>query len=96
MPMCDRAHQMYDRIHEGTIQNGALPEWTRVHGRVAWTVSKGPYSKLPGAWQAFMGGVMNSKTRPTGPTGDVYACNPADHPGEDEARLLTLLYVPID
>jgi hypothetical protein len=95
MALCDGAHARYDQLAAGKIQVGNLPEWTRVQGRVAWSVVKGPYSQLPAAWQSFMRDAPGASVHPNGPPGDVYVCNPMDHQGTEES-MLTLLYVPVE
>jgi hypothetical protein len=90
MARCEAAHAEFDRIAAGTIHVGTLPEWTSVRGKVAWTLSKGPYHQLPQAWAAFMREAPARDAR--GPSGDVYLCIPGDHA---EERLLTILYLPV-
>jgi effector-binding domain-containing protein len=90
MASCDRAHAEFDGVAAGRVQTGTLPEWTSVHGKVAWSLSKGAYEKLPAAWDSFVKEAMSRETR--GPAGDVYLCTPGEHAPE---RMLTILYVPV-
>jgi hypothetical protein len=90
MASCDRAHAEFDQVGTGKIHIGSLPEWTSVHGQVAWSLSKGPYDKLPDAWDSFMKEAMKHPAR--GPPGDVYLCTPGEHEAE---RMLTVLYLPV-
>lgn len=39
-------HKVYDRLANGAVQTGELPEWSRVRGKVAWYVFRGPYKDL--------------------------------------------------
>ncbi|HTT35606.1 MAG TPA: hypothetical protein VMH78_07045 [Thermoplasmata archaeon] len=96
MPACERIHRELDGLVGRKVQIGSLPTWTHVHGRVAWTVVRGPYSELPGSWMTFMRAVDAAGARRNGPTGDVYACQPEDHTGDGESTLLTILYAPVE
>ena len=96
MTACDTAHSELDPHVGKKVQIGVLPPWARVRGRVAWKVVRGPYSELPASWMAFMAEVGASGTRVTGPTGDVYACQPQDHAKDGGAKLLTILYAPVE
>jgi len=46
MTCCTDVHKQFDRFANGKVQVGELPEWTHVHGKVAWFVYQGPYSEL--------------------------------------------------
>jgi hypothetical protein len=95
MAACDAAHSELDKLVGKKVQIGTLPPWTRVRGKVAWKVVRGPYSELPGSWMAFMHEVGSGSARPSGPTGDVYACQPEDHAQDGGSKLLTILYAPV-
>jgi len=94
MPDAD-FHKQYDRFANGSVQTGELPPWMHVHGRVAWYVAQGPYSKLGEMWQEFMKNVQASKLPVMGPPGDVYLCDPKDHPGESERKIITIIWAPM-
>jgi len=97
VPICDSAHEMLDRFANGEIQVGTLPPWTRVQGRVAWTVWRGPLDLLGEAWTFFHRKVRARQPgRPAGPPGEVFVCRPEDHAADSQSRLLTLLYLPIE
>lgn len=96
MATCEDIHKQYDRFANGPVQAGELPPWMHVHGRVAWYVYAGPYRGLSEGWGTFMrkahaahGGEL------AGPPGDVYVCDPADHEGEAEAKLITIMWAPL-
>jgi hypothetical protein len=96
MGACDDAHEEFGSKADGKVRVGTLPEWTRVEGKVAWQVLKGPYSKMLEAWPAFMQKALAAAKAPNGPPGDVYVCNPMDHHGKAEATMLTVLYLPVE
>lgn len=94
--ICDAAHAQYDRFANGPAQVGTLPAWTRVQGKVVWLVAQGPLDQLSGVWQGFhakAGAVMTG--RPDGPPGEVFVCPPEAHAADHQAKLLTILYLPI-
>jgi hypothetical protein len=93
---CAAAHAELDPLVGKEVSVGELPLWTRVQGRVAWKVVRGPYSELPGSWMAFMREVGTNPARVNGPTGDVYACQPMDHEADGGSQLLTILYAPVE
>jgi hypothetical protein len=96
MALCDGAHQEYDAIANGKIQVGTLPDWTRIGGRVAWWVAKGPFSGLNEAWATFHRKLGEARPgRADGPPGIVFACNPDDHVADREANVLTIMYLPL-
>ncbi len=89
---CDGAHAFFDKTVGAPVQIGMLPDWTRVKGKVAWRVVKGPYSELPRVWAAFPGEAAKVlRGPPDGPAGDVFLCNPQEHSPD---RLLTVVYLP--
>jgi len=95
MANCDATHRVFDPLVAKGIQVGNLPEWTCVIGKVAYRVLKGPYEQLPKAWADFPSQALDAAgSPPRGPPGDVYLCTPTDHPDEP-AKMLTLLYVPV-
>ena len=96
MAACDAAHAELDMLVGKKVQVGSLPTWTRVRGEVACRVVRGPYSALPESWMAFMREVGSLGARLSGPTGDVYACQPDDHTSDGGTRLLTILYAPLE
>lgn len=96
MPLCDGAHRQFDSIANGEVQNGTLPSWTRVQGKVAWWIAKGPLTSLGSAWETFHQKVGQARPgRPDGPPGDVFCCRPEDHASDKQKSLLTILYLPI-
>lgn len=90
MANCERAHARFDKVDPGKIHVGELPDWTRVRGKVAWSLFRGEYSGLPEAWVSFAARAMPAG--PAGPAGDVYLCTVGEH---DPDRLLTILYLPL-
>jgi hypothetical protein len=96
MASCDAAHREFDRLANGEIQAGTLPERLHVQGRVAWFVHQGPYSGISRAFPAFMGNVQAKfPGKICGPPGDVYVCSPDEHTGAQERSLTTIFWVPI-
>lgn len=95
MPGCDAAHAAFDAHVGKEITVGPLPEWTRIQGRVAWVVVRGPYSGLNQSWMSFMGQLSGKKIVPRGPCGDVYTCQLPDHESDGGSKLLTILYAPV-
>ncbi|MFQ5918870.1 MAG: hypothetical protein ACE5I4_02335 [Thermoplasmata archaeon] len=96
MADCGAVHRDYDGLANGDVQVGELPPWTHVEGPVAWYVFQGPYSALSDAWASFMQKALASGvSKPSGPPGDVYVCDPLDHLGEAEEKLTTILWVPL-
>jgi hypothetical protein len=92
---CDKIHEEYDRYANAHVQVGQLPAWMHVDGKVAWYVFQGPYRKLPEGWGEFMKKAQASNPGGfAGPPGDVYACDPQDHKG-NEQRLITILWAPL-
>lgn len=97
MTPCETVHQRYDGIANGAVQVGALPEWMRIRGKVAWYVAQGPLNGLGDHWQTFHQKVAAAKAgTPHGPPGDVFICDPTDHEADGQKRLLTILYVPLE
>lgn len=87
---------MYDDLAQGEAQAGELPAWMHVQGRVAWYVFQGPYSQLSDAWAEFMQKALAAGLgQVAGPPGDVYVCDPLDHLEEAQAKLTTILWVPL-
>jgi hypothetical protein len=97
MAGCEAAHQELDSLANGELQTRALPKWTKLQGRAAWWVVRGPFDLLPARWPEFLAKVASEPARrPTGPAGDVYPCSPADHRADQGQKMLTILYVPIE
>jgi hypothetical protein len=96
MSLCEGAHRQFDPIANGDIQTGILPSWTRVQGKVAWWVVRGPLSSLGSSWAAFHQKVGESRSgRPDGPPGEIFICRPEDHAADQQQGLLTILYLPL-
>ena len=95
MPKCDTFHKEYDRLANGPVQVGELPAWSHVKGKVAWYVYRGSYAGLGQAWQKFAQKRTAAKLAGYGAPGDLYVCDPADHPVDREAKLLTILWAPL-
>jgi hypothetical protein len=94
--LCEPAHREWDRLANGPVQVGHLPPWTRIQGRVAWSVWRGPLDMLGEAWVFFHRKVRAANLgRPAGPPGDVFICRPEDHVDDHQASLLTILYLPL-
>jgi effector-binding domain-containing protein len=94
MATCEAGHAEFEKQADGKVHVGTLPEWTRVKGKVAYRVHRGPYSELHRVSGTFPEQVLRAKESPAGPSGDVYVCPSMDHPGGD-AKLLTVLYFPV-
>lgn len=93
---CAAIHAEYDRLANGPLQLGELPAWMNVRGRVAWSVYQGSYEGLGLAWAAFMHTVgARYGAKMSGPPGDVYVCDPADHT-DDTGRMTTILFAPVN
>ena len=93
---CDKLHADYDRLANGSVQAGELPDWMHVRGRVAWQVYEGPYDGLGKGWARFMEALhAEYRDRLAGPPGDVYACDPNDHQGEQQKDMITILWCPL-
>ncbi len=96
MAACEEVHRMYDELAHDEVQAGELPAWMHVRGRVAWYVIQGSYDQLGDAWAEFMQKTLASDVgQVAGPPGDVYVCDPLDHLGEEQAKLTTILWVPL-
>jgi len=96
MALCDAAHQEFDELANGDLQVGTLPPWTRVHGKVAWVVWRGPLDMLGEAWVFFRRKVRAvNPGMPDAPPGEVFLCRPEDHQGDGQRKLLTILYIPL-
>ncbi len=90
-------HKAFDRLANDAIQTGELPAFTRVRGKVAWYVYRGPYADLGAkGWGAFWQKVGAAKLRPKGAPGDVYVCSPDCHEDDRQAKMLTLLWAPLE
>ena len=97
MAICDAAHQRFDQLANGELQVGTLPSWTRVQGKVAWFVWRGPLDMLGEAWAFFHRKVRAANPgRPDGPPGEIFLCRPEDHRGDGQSKLLTILYLPLE
>lgn len=46
MTLCDEIHRAYDQMAVGPVQIGELPEWIRIHGKVAWYVYAGSHRDI--------------------------------------------------
>ena len=96
MAVCEAAHQRFDPLANGDLQIGTLPAWTRIRGRVAWSVWRGPLDMLGEAWVFFHRKVRASNPRQAdGPPGEIFLCRPEDHAGDGQTKLLTILYLPL-
>ena len=93
--MCDEIHREFDGFANGSVQIGELPPWTHVRGRMAFYVYQGPYNGLGDAWQDFARkkGALDLEFH--GPPGEVYVCDPSDHPGDAQKTMLTILWAPL-
>lgn len=89
-------HHEFDRYADDGFHIGELPPWLHVRGKVAWYVFRGAYTGLGSAWATFPKKVLASKrAEPSGPPGEVYVCDPDDHKGAREAKMLTILWIPL-
>jgi hypothetical protein len=89
-------HDRFGRFANGEVQTGELPPEFRVQGQVLWYVYRGPYDGLGAAWGVFMQKVHASNPAPNaGPPGDIYICDPTEHPAEKAAGMLTLFWAPL-
>jgi hypothetical protein len=90
-------HAEWDRLANGDVQSGELPPWTHVTGPVLWYVAQGPYAGIGEAWTLFMkkAHARFPAVELSGPPGDVYVCDPADHAGAGASRLTTLMWAPV-
>lgn len=96
MPSCAKVHEEYDRYANGELRVGPLPAWMHVKGKVAWYVFQGPYAGLPDAWSKFGEKLrVMGPSKFAGPPGDVYVCDPEDHKGEAQGKLVTILWAPL-
>lgn len=97
MVECEPMHRAYDNLANGRLQVGELPPHMRVQGKVAWMVFGGPYSELgERGWPDFWQKVGQAKLRMTGAPGDVYVCPPEAHKEDRQARMLTILWAPVE
>ena len=93
---CDKLHAEYDRLANGAVQLGELPGWMNVRGPMCWYVYEGPYDGLGKGWEQYMKKAQAAHgPRLGGPPGDVYACDPTDHPGEKQKDMITILWCPV-
>ncbi len=84
MKGCDRVHEKYDCFENGEVEQGVLPTWMHVNGKVASYVFQGSYRGLSEAWAKFGKKLESMETQKfAGPPGDVYPCDPVDHQGDD-------------
>jgi hypothetical protein len=90
-------HKQYDKFANGPIQVGELPKWMHVKGKVAWYVFQGPYSDLgPKGFGAFWKKFSEAKLKMAGPPGDVYVCSPESHKADKQAKMLTIIWCPVE
>ena len=95
MAICDEVHKRYDALANKDVQVGELPEWMHVTGKVAWYAYQGPLSEMGAAWGKFHKGVHADGHQPDGAPGDLYVCDPDDHPGEAQKTLITIFWIPV-
>ena len=89
-------HKAFGPLAGGAIQVGELPDWTRIRGRVAWYVYRGPYRDLgETGWRVFWHKVTEAKLTMAGVPGDLYVCSPDAHAGDAQRDMLTLLWAPV-
>lgn len=96
MTCCGDVHKEYDKFANGPVQVGELPEWMHIKGKVAWYVYQGPYSELglkgfSDFWKKF----GNAKLKMAGAPGDVYICSPECHETDKQAKMLTIIWCPV-
>jgi len=97
MASCEALHARFDAIANGPVQVGELPESMHLRGRMVWYVYQGPYCEISEkGWGVFMQKIRSSGVKPRGPPGDVYACDPKDHEADHQAKMLTILWAPLE
>ncbi len=95
MTKCEEDHERFDVLANAEAQVGEFPEGMRVRGKAFWWVHQGPYNGLPGAWRTLGEKFAETDLQSTGPPGDIYICDPADHQ-EDPENILTILWNPVE
>ena len=91
---CEKYHQMFEHLANGPIQTGELPPELRVIGNTAWWVYRGSHDGMGAAWGEFGRRVQAATVGGgSGPMGDIYLCDPNDHPDSWE-EMLTMLWSP--
>ena len=96
MSSCSMPHEKWDPIANGPVQVGELPEWMRIRGKLVWYVFQGSYADLGKGWGLFMEKVKASGLQGvTGPPGDIYVCDPEEHPGNLVSTMTTILWAPL-
>jgi hypothetical protein len=94
---CVDLHKQYDKLANGAVQVGELPERMHINGKVAWHVFQGPYSELgPRGFTEFWKKFGKAKLKMAGPPGDVYICSPECHEADKQAKMLTIIWCPIE
>ena len=94
---CDDMHKAFDAKANGTIQIGELPPYAHVNGRVAWYVYQGPYRDISAeGWDVFWRKFATANLKMEGAPGDVYVCNPGCHKEDKQAKMLTILWAPVE
>ncbi len=98
MTCCTEMHKQFDKLANGELQIGEMPDWMPIKGRMAWYVYQGPYSQLGSKgfaefWRKF--NAAGLKMTEMGAPGDIYVCSPECHKQDDQARLLTIIWCPI-
>ena len=91
-----RIHREFDRYATVEFQGGELPAWMHVRREVAGYVFQGPYTDLGSPWGTFPKKFLASKPgEAASPPGEVYVCDPEDHKGARESKMLTILRIPL-
>jgi hypothetical protein len=91
---CEEYHRCFDQLANGEIQTQELPSELHVRGKIAWWIYRGSHDGMGEAWGVFGGKVRDAVgVEETGPPGDIYLCDPKDHPGAWE-EMLTVLWAP--
>jgi len=89
-------HRQFGALAGGDLRVGELPSWTRIRGRVAWYVYRGPYSELGDkGWRAFWHKFRAAKLKMAGVPGDLYVCSPDAHTKDEQKDMLTLIFAPV-
>jgi hypothetical protein len=97
MSCCEEIHKDYDSKANREIQLGELPPFMHVKGRVAWYVYQGPYEHISSkGWDVFWQKFAARNVKMEGAPGDVYVCSPSCHKEDRQAKMLTVLWAPIE